>query len=342
MKECTIIDQASNERKLKHNYVFFFANSDYWRAILGQELYDHPNIKVYNYAFDGNRFLKYLFRIHWSYSINKRIRLPFKRIWFKKMYRQSFADNLPLCFVYLGVNSIRFDGGFTEYVKKQSSQNRQIILHNDLIAKKCDYDYYSVRNKVDNATTYDKGEAEKFGIKYFCETTYSKLLPEPERAEFRWDVYFLAAAKDRLPKIIAVYDKLEAEGLNCLFIICGVNPEDQIQRKGICYSEPISYEDNIRYVLLSKCILELIQGGSVDITTRALEAIAYRRRLLTDCPICEDDYFHPGQLQKFSSPEEIQSDFIKKALDPEEYMPLLDMNPLNRIYFFEEILGELS
>lgn len=339
MRECTGND---NKIALRYNYVFFFANDDYWRAILGEELYCHPNIKIYERAIEGNRFLQFLFRLHWSYSINRKINLPFKSIWFKRMYRQKFRSNLPLCFVYMGANNIRFDGGFTDYVRKQSSKNRQVMLHNDLIAKKCNYDYLEVRKKVDLATTYDKAEAEKYGIAYFPETTYSKLLPDPQKPEFKQDVYFLAMAKDRLPKIIQVYDHLEKNGIKCLFQICGVKPENQVNREGIQYIEPISYKENLQHVLESKCILEIIQGGSSDITTRVLEAIAYRRRLLTDCDLCDESYFNPGQLLKFRSAEEIDPKFIKAELNPIYYDPQLDTDPLKRIYFIQEKLGEFS
>ena len=323
---------------LKYNFVFFFANYDYWKAILGKELYNSPNVRIYKGAFEGNSILQKLFKIHWSYKINRRIRLPFKRIWFNKMYTQHFNNNLPLCFVYMGGNYIYADGGFTKYVRKKDKRNKQIILHNDLITKKCDYDYSIIRNKVDLATTYDISEAKRFNIHYFREDTYSRIIDLPDHVDFDTDVYFLGAAKDRLKEIIGTYKVLANSGLKCKFLIAGVKKEDQFQAPGIEFITGISYEENIKNVLKSRCILEIIQKGSVDITTRALEAIAYQRKLLTNCQTIPNEYFNQRQLQVFVLPDEIDTSFIKEEYNQADFLPLLDMNPMRRLYDIQEQL----
>lgn len=338
MKECMPEGKRLNEDDLHYNFVFFFAGEDYWKSILGKELYDCPNVHVYQGTFEGSRFLKKLFKLHWAYRINCKLNLPFKTIWFHRMYRQSFPKKLPLCFVYMGANCIRFDGGFCKYVRKQDPKNRQVILHNDLISKKISYDYDSVRSKVDIVTTYDKNEAEKYGICYFQETTYSKLIPEPESTTYDCDAYFLGAAKDRLSKILDTCRVLTNAGLKCKFLIAGVAPEQQVQMEGVTYIRGISYEENLLNVIRCRCVVELIQEDSCDITTRALEAIAYRRRLLTDCQICDPDFFNPGQLQVFTTPESIRTEFVEKPFSPKEFEPKLDMNPLRRLFFIQEQL----
>ena len=338
MKECTPEDRYKDSEGLHYNFVFFFAGDDYWKAILGKELYESPNVHVYKGAFEGSKLLKKLFKMHWSYRINSKFELPLKSIWFHKMLKQTFPKDLPLCFVYMGGNGIRYDGGFCRYVRKTLPNARQVILHNDLISKKCNYDYSIIRNKVDLATTYDLNEAKEYGIHYFQETTYSRLIEAPEDVSFAQDVYFLGAAKDRLPMIYSVYQKLTRAGVKCKFQIAGVAPEKQIPGEGLEYITGISYEESLRHVIQSKCVLELIQGGSCDITTRALEAIAYRRRLLTNCTMCNQDFFHDGQLQIMTDPEKIDISFFKKDMSPTEYTPKLDMNPLRRLYDIQEQL----
>lgn len=334
MKECT----AADEPELKYNFVFCFAHDDYWEAILGRELFDCENVHVFDGAFEGSRLLKKLFRIHWSYSLNSKINLPFKRIWFSRMYKQKFPKKLPLCFVYVGGNSIRYDGGWCKYLRNKTGNDRQVILHNDLIAKKCKYDYRLIRDKVDLATTYDQSEAEKYNIHYFQETTYSKLIEEPEQPEFKQDCYFLGAAKDRLPKIMATYEKLRSMGLKCKFMIAGVPEDQRVEAEGVEYTTGISYKENLKNIIESKCVIEVIQGGSCDITTRALEAIAYRRKIATDCQICDTDYFNPGQLHVYTTPETLDPAFFAEPYTPEDYPPQLDMDPLRRLYDIQEQL----
>lgn len=327
-----------NNSELKYNFVFMFARTEYWKAILGNELYGSDCVRVYKEAFEGHPFMKILFKIHWSYRINKIIELPFKFIWFKKMYKQNFNNDLPICFVYMGGNSIRYDGGFCKYVRKQSEKNRQVIYHGDLISKKCKYDYSLIRNKVDIATTYDKEESVRYGIHYFREITYSKLIPEPENIDFEQDVYFLGVAKDRMAQIIEVYKYLYGNGIKCKFLIAGVKPEERYEGNGIEYINGISYVANLENVIKSRCILELIQGDSSDITLRTREAIAYRRRLLTNCQLCNEDFFNPGQMQKFINPDTINLDFIKADFNADDYNPQLDMNPMQRLYDIQSAL----
>lgn len=329
-------------KDLHYNFVFFFARYDFWYSILGREVYECDNVHVYKGAFNGPWLLRKLFKYHWAYRINRVVNLPLKKIWFKRMYNQKFDKELPLCFVYFGGSSIVYDGGFTDYVKKQDPRNRQVVMHQDLLSKQCDYDYSLVRKKVDLAVSYDLGEANKYNIAYFREDTYSMLLPLPEHIEYESDVFFLGDAKDRLQKILNVYEKLSKSGLKCKFLIAGVSPDNRVKADGIEYISGISYKENIEHVIKTKCVLEIIQGGSVDITTRVPEAIAYRKKLLTDCQIIPREYFNEGQLQVFDSADSIDLSFFDKDYTQEDFEPKIDMNPLRRLYFFQDELEKKS
>ena len=125
----------------QYNYVFLFATTDYIRTLLGKELIQHPQVRVYQYAFDAPVLVQKVFHYHTAYKINHLVNLPLKSIWFKRMYDQDFENNLPICFVYVGGNMVRFDGGFTSYIKKRNPRNKVVMLHLDLISKKINYDY---------------------------------------------------------------------------------------------------------------------------------------------------------------------------------------------------------
>lgn len=338
MKECTPEGNHTEPQELKYNYVFFFARYDFWHAVLGEELYNSDYVHIYKMAFNGSKLQEKLFYYHWAVRSNRKFKLPFKSIWFKKMYRQNFKNDLPLCFVYMGDSNILCGTEFTDYVRKQDPRNRQVIIFDDLISKGREETLEEIRKKVDLMISYDKGESEKYGIEYFQEDTYSRLLEEPEVPEFKQDVYFLGAAKDRLPKIMAVYEKLYAAGISCKFMLAGVPEEQRVEAEGIEYTTGIDYMENLKNVLESRCVLEVIQGGSCDITMRALEAIAYRRKFVTDCQICDSEVFNPGQLQVFTEPENLDIDFFKELFSPEDYPIRLDMNPMRRLYFIQEQL----
>ena len=221
-------------------------------------------------------------------------------------------------------------------------RNKVVVIHWDLITKKIRYDYSSIKNKVDLAITYDKEEAEKYKIHYFQETPYSRIMEIPERTRNKQDVYFLGAAKDRLDKLYKVYYYLKANGVTCKFLIAGVGSEDQITDEGIEYISSISYKENIQNVISSKCILEIVQDGSNDFTLRVQEAIAYKKRLITNCSIDLNPYFSNGQLIQFNDVSQINIDTIKNELPQEGYPELLDMNPFKRLYDIQEQLEKLD
>ena len=163
------------DQQLRYNFVFWGVSYDYLRPILGEELYNSEYVHIYKGAFEGNTFLQALFHYHWAYRINEKINLPFKSLWFRKLYNQTFKHDLPLCFVYLGGHILLYDRGFTEYVRKQNPANRQVILHEDKVDKDGKTDYKTLHAKVDLAITYDESEAKKYGIHYYNQESYSKI-----------------------------------------------------------------------------------------------------------------------------------------------------------------------
>lgn len=327
----------NNEKKLKYNFVFFFVHDDYWKAIIGKNS-EHQH--VFDTCIEGNGLEKWLNRIHFSYSLNLKYNLPFKSLWFRRMYRQKFDNDLPLCFVYLGGNSIRFDGGWCDYVRKMDKRNRQIVWHGDLISKKINWDYEELRRKVDVCLTYDKAEAEKYGIDMLPDgASYSKLIPNDTSGEYDYDVYYLADIKDRYDMILSVYHYLHNNGVRCCFLLAGVPESKREKLEGVSYISSISYEENLKHVVRSKCILEIKQGGSKDnFTLRHSEAVAYGRRMLTNSHVENCQAFNEGQLCVFDKAEDIDVGMIKAPMTADMYPAKIDLNTDNRLFRIQELL----
>lgn len=88
--------------------------------------------------------------------------------------------------------------------------------------------------------------------------------------------------------------------------------------------------------------MEVVQGNSSDITTRAKEAMAYGKRLITDCRSDLWSCFHEGQLICFSEVSQIDPELIRADYPTGGYPPLLDMDPLKRLYDMQEQLEKLN
>lgn len=342
MKECIPEGKPTEVPSLKYNYVFLFAREGFLQTMFGKAFYRGAQTRVYRQAFRGGRLSQKLFRLHWAFRVNEILPLPFKSLWFSRIYKQDFSVKRPLCFVYLGGNSIRYDGGLTNYIRKASPENRQVMLHLDLISKKCHYDYEIIQRKVDAAVTYDKAEAQKYGIHWYPGRFYQRTLPLTEPKDFDTDVYFLGNAKDRLPLIMGVYQKLQAKGLRCKFLLTGVPKESQTPLEGVHYIDGISYEENLKHVQASKCILEIGQRGSNAPTLRHSEAITYHRFLLSNCTdIKSSEYYIPETMSFFDSLDDIDLELIEQDIPYEVFHQRnIDFSMDRFLQFLEQILEE--
>lgn len=132
--------------------------------------------------------------------------------------------------------------------------------------------------------TFDPHDAVRYGMSY-----HNQFLRFPKPEELTCKVYidffFVGIPKDREPYLLKIKTFLESRGYKCYFII----PHSS--------SEYISYEENLRYVARSRCIVDIYQKGQSGITRRPVEALFYNKKLITNNPeIRNYDFFHPNNI----------------------------------------------
>ena len=77
----------------------------------------------------------------------------------------------------------------------------------------------------------------------------------------------------------------------------------------------VPYEKNLKIILESDCILEIMHPGFQGITQRYMEAVCYNKKLLTNNREIKKDFFYdPDYMSIFDDPEEIDTDWIKKKV----------------------------
>lgn len=132
--------------------------------------------------------------------------------------------------------------------------------------------------------TFDPQDAIRYGMSY-----HNQFLrfPKPEELTCKVDIdfFFVGIPKDREPYLLKIKAFLESKGYKCYFVI----PHSS--------SEYISYEENLRYVARSRCIVDIYQKGQSGITRRPVEALFYNKKLLTNnSEIRNYDFFHPNNI----------------------------------------------
>ena len=138
-----------------------------------------------------------------------------------------------------------------------------------------DYEPYFSRHKDEieelgfTIHTFDKKNAEIFKLQYhkqfFPIRVYQKI---PTSNNYWSDFYFLGAEKGRAHILNEISNTLS-----------GYSLDFRIANK---ISEYITYDENINNVIHTRCIVDVVQSNQSDISLRPLEAMAFRKKLLTN------------------------------------------------------------
>ena len=167
------------------------------------------------------------------------------------------------------------------------------LLFQDLIEKddrKLEF-ILNKREKADLIYSFDKRDADKYGllfhnIPYSCEETGD--------IEIEYDVSFVGQAKDRLSDIYKCITELNKQCIKAIYYLVGVDDDQKrFDLQDVIYIDSfISYENYIKIVKDSKCILEIMQLGGTGNTIRVPEAIAYNKLLISNNEYLRDNEFY--------------------------------------------------
>ena len=320
---------------MKYNYVYLGSNSDFTRISFG-DLEKVDWAKYFCKRIDTNsKVLTKLYQLHTSPKTNRFFRLPGQGIWNKMLFRQTFPEDKPICFVFYP-RSRWLQNGAIEYLRKKYPDCKIALIFQDLVRYSYPQGLEEMLKKVDIALSFDHADAEMHGMDYYPLVYSPYDVPEDDLIE-ESDVYFVGKAKDRLPQILAAYEKLRDAGLKCEFYITGVAPEEQKYADEIHYCGQMSYVENLKRVKKTKCLLEIMQGGGHGYTLRACEAIMYDKKMITDNPeISSAPFFAPELISVFSGAEDINPSFVTAEPTEADYGWKENLSPLKLLEYIDE------
>lgn len=202
-----------------------------------------------------------------------------------------------------------------------------------------------INNRIDYncIITFDKHDAEKYGLNYY-EGVYSPPTLEYEEAgqlEARpqYDLYFCGMDKGRLPMLQSMHSRLSEAGLSCRFDI--VTDRDEVISDGLkLYSKQIPYKTIIHRSCNAKTILELLaRPDSYGSTLRTFEAISLRKKLLTNNQYyTEKRWYTQKQFLGIDNPDEVLAEFISEPLKLEDSVDPEELSPKRFIQYIEDII----
>lgn len=115
--------------------------------------------------------------------------------------------------------------------------------------------------------TFDPQDGNRFGLPVYNQFFRIQQGGTSE-ANDKYDFYFIGFAKNRESQVFDLQKRLSAYK-TYFKIVYSVE-------------ESISYEDNIKNIRSSRCLVEIVQEGQCGMTLRPLEALAFRKKLISN------------------------------------------------------------
>lgn len=332
------MDSKNKERQ----YILVYPESHRHLGLF-EDLYGTKNVEliVAKQKKPYNRLLRVLKRLHLSWTVNKRLPLPFREIWYEKI-QFNIKSSVNYCIIVVDAALKTLKPEYLNKIFSQKNVRGVLILVNSMEAKSVAIlESKKKFSKVnwESIYSFDFQDVKKYGFKELGYCYYSKHDIEKVRLlypdESGSDVYFTGTIKGgREALVLSVFDKLFRNGVSCDFNIMltgGRRLKKREYRDNINYYTGgwIPYEKVLAGVLNSNVIVEIMQEGQSGPSIRYYEAVCYNKKLLTNNPnISRFPYYNPNYMKIFITAEDIDISWLKRKMTV-EYHYKGDFSPVH-------------
>lgn len=262
----------------------------------------------------------------------------FRKFHFLKHLFYPWFSVLRICYRKDWENSILFfNSGFCReldlaVVNKLRKKGRNIRLVLYMVDPMVGFDtpeHREVIGNMDLVYSVNKGDCEKYGFCYYP-LIYSKVEGDKPKADesLTSDIYYLGSGADRTDALKEIYQMCKAKEIKTDFHVLK-NEKNQAEEGIIYHNAAVPYSDNVRFLLRSNCILEIMHKEFDNPTQRYSEAVVYNKKLLTNNDkISTFDFYKPEYMKIFRTAADIDVPFLqaKEKVDygyEDEFSPRL-------------------
>lgn len=232
----------------------------------------------------------------------EKFKLPLQSIWYGdwKCNLEEY-DTIVVFDRYWG------DGIF-KYIHKRNPSARIICWYwNSLIHQNVLQSKY---RKFCECWSFDQSDVEKYNLKY---NNMFYFLPNKRKIECNLDSFFVGADKGRTLLLREIAGQLQRLGLRNKFIVISQNCDDTdllltYQKSNFDYNEYVKILED------SRCVVEVLQEGQRGVTIRAIEALMHEKKLITtNEDIVNYDFYNKDNIFVWGkdSIEELQDFFMR-------------------------------
>lgn len=331
---------------MKYNYVILWTDWDLYKQSFA-DVIGKDNVRYISNPRNSLTGIKkriFDFQIN-HYRINKLIDLLTFGLWlrydrwFPYYFKNDFNNTNPIIFIMNRMWANWIFDGYPQYLKKNYKDSKTVHFLCDIISSMPFYDIKKEKKDYDLTLSFDQGDCKKYDF------IYHPLVFSPFKGKIVdmpcYDVYFLGQAKNRLPELIACFEKLWKFGVSTDLYLIGVKEEERVYTDRIHYIDTMPYHENLQHTLHAKCELEIMQQGGTGFTQRMCEVIALDKKIITNNPLIHKaPFYNPDYIFQINSSEDITEEICCKIKEdtPVDYHYKEKLSPIELIEFIEKRL----
>ena len=276
------------------NYIILSAGFEWCYYCWKPYIDTHTNVWFYKDRFPVHLpavFMKVLIKIYHPFGY-RLLRFLIRPILLRRMPLIKVAENIVIIYDW---NYLATDIKFLQDLRKRAPNLKLIYVFTNIVkitgANKWGI-LGQLKNYFDAVFAFDKQDAVEYGFHY-NRLIYAKPSENEDNQDI--DLFYVGKAKDRLGTLLEVFKQAKEEGLRCDFTIVDVPEDQQLYSDCINYNSKLSYDEVIKRIRRSRCLVDVIQGGSTGLTIKTVEAVMYGRKLLTTNQNVVNEAFYNSQ-----------------------------------------------
>lgn len=283
-----------------------------------KEISKFDNIYLNNKKIPVNgKFKNKIAKVFFSQKLNRKIKIPFKSFWYRdiKRYIRNHVDiDDELCILIYDHNAFGGEITFLNFLKKEFKNIKLAYIFTNIVG----ISYASSNNFVEKLNKYydvvyafDPDDAIKYNFKYsplIYSANFIDVLQKKKQA------FYVGKAKDRLDMLIEIFERLTKLGIETKYYIFDVPLEKQVYADKIKYNQYLTYEECLKNIQESACLIDVIQSNSSGYTIKNCEAVFYDKLLITTNKKVKDAPFYDERYMLImDSVDDITKDFFDNA-----------------------------
>lgn len=141
--------------------------------------------------------------------------------------------------------------------------------------------------------SFDEEDCVKYGLRYNTQYYFNTISLENKRDKF--DVFFVGGDKGRIKDLVNIQKQLSDMEITNYFHITRNGKMNEHYKE--VYKEHIPYTKVLNYISESKAILDYVSENQSGLTLRPLEALFFKKKLITnDITIVDRDFYRKDNI----------------------------------------------